>query len=95
MIVALTLFGTLATLAAGYAVVMRTRQPAEVVIHYFRCPTCHQKLRCAEDKAGRPGGCPRCKTRWDAPPLEQPRSLLTDKRRRQFVGRRVDMRQAS
>jgi hypothetical protein len=93
MIELLTLLGTLATLTVAGIFVARSRRPAEVVIHYFRCPTCHQKLRCAEDKVGRPGGCPRCKTRWDAPPLEQPRSGSAGKRRH-LVGRRLDMRRA-
>jgi hypothetical protein len=94
MIVSLLLLGTLATLAAVSYLVTRSRQTEEAVYHYFRCPGCHQKLRCATEKIGGPGMCPRCKQRWEAPPLSKAGSSLADKKRRQPVGRRLEMRQA-
>jgi predicted Zn finger-like uncharacterized protein len=92
MIVSLILLGTLASLSGVVYFVARSRRPQETVFLYFRCPACHQKLRCADEKVGLPGMCPRCKKRWDAPPLTV--SSLANKKRRQPVGRRLDMRQA-
>jgi predicted Zn finger-like uncharacterized protein len=94
MIALLLLLGTLTTLAAVGYVVTRSREPDETVYHYFRCPACHQKLRCATEKLGGPGMCPRCKQRWEAPPLSKAGTSLADKKRRQPVGRRLGMRQA-
>jgi hypothetical protein len=92
MIVSLILLGTLATLTTAGYFVLRPRPTPEVVFHYFRCPACDQKLRCAADKVEQPGMCPRCKNRWGTPPLSA--AALANKRRRQPVGRRLDLRRA-
>jgi hypothetical protein len=91
MIESLILLTTLAALVGGYFV-FRPRQATDVEYHYFRCPACHQKLRCAAEKVGQPGMCPRCKERWNAPPLSA--VALANKHRRQPVGRRIGMRRA-
>jgi hypothetical protein len=91
MVVNLFLFGTLAALAAGYRV-LRPRPVPEAAYQHFRCPGCDQKLRCAADKVGRPGRCPRCKRSWGTPPLCV--KALANEGRRQPVGRRLGLPRA-
>lgn len=45
-------------------------QHAEFLVCW--CDECGQKVRYASHKAGRPGGCPRCKNRWVLPAVSQP-----------------------
>jgi DNA-directed RNA polymerase subunit RPC12/RpoP len=50
----------------------RAENAAEFLV--CRCDECGQKVRYASTKAGRPGGCPRCKNRLILPDVSQPLS---------------------
>jgi len=52
------------------------RAQAGVEFMHCWCEECGQKVRYSAEKAGRPGGCPRCKHRWILPLEPQP--LTTD-----------------
>ena len=66
------LLGGGAVLAVGAYWFFRPRDPEREVYYHFLCPSCSRKLRYRARKAGKPGQCPRCRTRltFPATPIE-------------------------
>jgi DNA-directed RNA polymerase subunit RPC12/RpoP len=77
-LVAISAF-VIAASAAGAYLFLRARQPKAEKTYHFRCPTCEQKLRYAESRAGRPAMCTRCTWRGLLPLkpqiVDNPRTL--------------------